>query len=178
MKNLIASGGERRPAEGGSSSTSPEAWIAVVAMGALVAITGVNVAVRYFTNQSIAWTEEISVYLMVVVALAGSAAAAMRDQHIRVAAVCESGSEAKRLRLALLSSGLSTLLFGALTALMAWLVRDELLLGETSAALGLPRWWYTASLTVLAGALTMRSAVWGLRRIRSSRVQLPAQELP
>ncbi|MBE7426309.1 MAG: TRAP transporter small permease [Ideonella sp.] len=135
-----------------------------------------HVAVRYFTNQSIAWTEEISVHLMVVVALAGSAAAAMRDQHIRVAAVCESGSEAKRLRLALLSSGLSTLLFGALTALR-WLVRDELLL-ETSAALRLPCWWYTASLTVLAGALTMRSAVWGLRRIRSSRVQLPAQELP
>lgn len=178
MKNLIPTEEGAPLATGGTSATPVEAATAVIAMGALVAITGVNVAVRYFTNQSIAWTEEISIYLMVVVALAGSAAAAMRDQHIRVSAICESGSQARRLRLALLSSGLSTLLFGALTALMVWLVRDEYLLGETSAALGLPRWWYTASLTVLAGALTMRSAVWGFRRMRTSWVQRPAPEFP
>jgi TRAP-type C4-dicarboxylate transport system permease small subunit len=43
------------------------------------------VLVRYFTNSSFAWTEEISVFLMIVPWpwSAGSAAVA-RDQHIRI----------------------------------------------------------------------------------------------
>ena len=43
-------------------------------MGLLACITFANVLVRYFTDQSFAWTEEFSVFLMIVLALvAGSA---------------------------------------------------------------------------------------------------------
>ena len=44
-------------------------------MAALLLITLVNVFVRYFTDQSFAWTEEISCFLMLVLAMAGSVAA-------------------------------------------------------------------------------------------------------
>ena len=47
-----------------------EEALAVAAMAVLVAITLLNVMTRYFTDESYAWTEELSVFLMVVMALA------------------------------------------------------------------------------------------------------------
>lgn len=61
-----------------------EDWIAVLAMALLCLITMGNVLVRYFSDRSFAWTEEISVFLLVVMTLAGAAAAAARDNHVRI----------------------------------------------------------------------------------------------
>src|SRR4051812_8574521 len=51
-----------------------EERIAVAALALLLVITLANVFTRYFTDDSFAWTEELSVFLMVVLALAGAAA--------------------------------------------------------------------------------------------------------
>jgi hypothetical protein len=53
-----------------------EETIAVASLALLLVITLANVLVRYFSDESFAWTEEISVFLMVVLTLAGAAAAA------------------------------------------------------------------------------------------------------
>ena len=54
-----------------------EDWATVVIMGLLACITFANVVVRYFTDSSFAWTEEFSVFLMILLAMvAGSAAVA------------------------------------------------------------------------------------------------------
>lgn len=53
-------------------------------MALLALITFANVLVRYFTNSSFAWTEEISVFLMIVLALVAGSAAVARDLHIRI----------------------------------------------------------------------------------------------
>ena len=47
-----------------------EDWLTVIVMDLLSLITFANVLVRYFTDQSFAWTEEFSVFLMIVLALA------------------------------------------------------------------------------------------------------------
>ena len=46
-----------------------EDWLTVIVMALLSLITFANVLVRYFTDQSFAWTEEFSVFLMIVLAL-------------------------------------------------------------------------------------------------------------
>ena len=51
-----------------------EEWLGVACMVALTLITLGNVLTRYLTDQSFAWTEEISVFLIVVMTLAGAAA--------------------------------------------------------------------------------------------------------
>jgi TRAP-type C4-dicarboxylate transport system permease small subunit len=56
----------------------------VLALAALVLLTLINVVVRYLTDQSFAETEEISIFLMVVLTMAGAAAAASRDRHLRI----------------------------------------------------------------------------------------------
>ena len=46
-----------------------EDWLTVVIMALLALITFANVLVRYFTSASFAWTEEVSVFLMIVLAM-------------------------------------------------------------------------------------------------------------
>ena len=45
-----------------------EDWLTVIIMALLALITFANVLVRYFTDASFAWTEEISIFLMIVLA--------------------------------------------------------------------------------------------------------------
>ena len=61
-----------------------EDWLTVIVMGCLALITFANVLAPYFTDQSFAWTEEFSIFLMTVLALVGSSAAVARDRHIRI----------------------------------------------------------------------------------------------
>jgi len=59
---------------------------------ALALITFANVIVRYSTDSSFAWTEEFSVFLMIMPALVAGSAAVARDWHIRIEYFSESGS--------------------------------------------------------------------------------------
>jgi TRAP-type C4-dicarboxylate transport system permease small subunit len=139
-----------------------EEGFAVACMALLVLITLANVLTRYFTDQSFAWTEEISIFLMVVMTLAGASAAAARDRHIRIEFFYEGGSAARR-RLLTVAGALATgLFFLGLALLFSRVVADELRYGETTMGLGVPRWWYTAWMPLLAAALGLRclGAAW------------------
>ena len=81
-----------------------EEKVAVLCMAALVVITLLNVITRYLTDQSFAWTEEISIVLMVVMTLAGAAAAAGRDAHVRIEVLYDGGSAKRRRALRLFSA--------------------------------------------------------------------------
>ncbi len=73
-----------------------EDWATVAIMGLLACITFANVLVRYFTDSSFAWTEEFSVFLMILLAMVAGSAAVARDRHIRIEYFSESGSMARR----------------------------------------------------------------------------------
>jgi TRAP-type C4-dicarboxylate transport system permease small subunit len=100
-----------------------EDWLTVIIMGALALITFANVIVRYFTDSSFAWTEEFSVFLMIMLALVAGSAAVARDRHIRIEYFSESGSMARRKRLAQFGALTIAILFtliGALSIRMVW----------------------------------------------------------
>ncbi len=145
-----------------------EDWIAVLAMGLLCLITFANVLVRYFSDQSFAWTEEFSVFLLVVMTLAGAAAAAARDNHVRIEYFLHRGSAARRRFLSVGGALLTTVFFlflGALTADMVW---DDYRYDETSSGLGVPRWWYTVWVPALSFVIAYRAGqVYA--RLRKSR---------
>ena len=139
------------------SAPLPEDTIGGALLAALLVITLVNVFVRYFTDQSFAWTEEISSVLMLVLCLAGSASAIARDSHIRVEFFFDAGSAARRQRFAKFSAIANALFFlalGLLSAQMAW---DEFRFGDTSPAIGVPKWWYSIWLPIFCGTLCARS---------------------
>ena len=62
----------------------PEAWLASLALIAICVISLCNVIVRYTTDASFAFTEEFSVFLLVLLTFAGAAVAARSNQHIRI----------------------------------------------------------------------------------------------
>lgn len=144
-----------------------EDWIGVIVMLLLVGITFANVVVRYFTDESFAWTEEFSVFLMIVLALVAGSAAVARDRNIRIEFFFERGSAVRQKRLAILSALAVAVMFLALAVLGARVTWDEYTFGETSPGIGVPSWWYSIWLPVLSGAIALRALALALRNLRA-----------
>ena len=134
-----------------------EDWLTVIVMALLALITFANVLVRYFSNQSFAWTEEVSIFLMILLALVAGSAAVARNRHIRIEFFADGGSPRRRRRLALLASATVALLFLLLAVLSARMVWDDFRFGETSPGIGVPQWWYSIWLPVFALAIAGRA---------------------
>ena len=151
-----------------------EDWLTVIIMALLALITFANVLVRYFTNASFAWTEEVSVFLMIVLAMVAGSAAVARNRHIRIEYFADSGPEARQRALAKFGAAMVALLFGLLAVLSARVLWDDVQYGETSPGIGVPQWWYTMWLPILSVAIMGRAI--GLMR-RGGRAASDA-ELP
>ncbi|ODV42333.1 C4-dicarboxylate ABC transporter permease [Cupriavidus sp. UYMMa02A] len=143
-----------------------EDWIGVIVMVLLVGITFANVVVRYFTDESFAWTEEFSVFLMIVLALVAGSAAVARDRNIRIEFFFERGSQARQRRLAILSALGVAVMFIALAVLGARITWDEYTYGETSPGIGVPSWWYSVWLPVLSAGIALRALLMA-RNVRA-----------
>jgi TRAP-type C4-dicarboxylate transport system permease small subunit len=143
-----------------------EDWATVIIMGLLASITFVNVLVRYFTDSSFAWTEEFSVFLMIVLAMVAGSAAVARDRHIRIEIFSSNGSAERQRRLALLGAAMVALLFALMVVLSVRLVWDDYRYGETSPGIGVPQWWYSIWLPIIATAITLRALGLLIRRWR------------
>jgi TRAP-type C4-dicarboxylate transport system permease small subunit len=133
-----------------------ERLLGALCMAGLVLITLANVLTRYFTDESLAWTEEFSIFLMIILTLAGAAVAAKKDGHLRIEAVYESKDPARRAKLKKFSAWVCAVFFCVLAVLFARFTYDEIRFGETSMGLGVPRWWYSVWITPLCLVLAWR----------------------
>ena len=165
MSTTPPSGPDSAPDDSEPRSLRIEDWLTVIVMALLALITFANVLVRYFTDSSFAWTEEISIFLMIVLAMVAGSAAVARDRHIRIEFFAEGGSMARRKRLAQLGALLVALLFSTIAVLSVRVVWDDYRFGETSPGIGVPQWWYSIWLPVFSLLITWRAI--GLFRRRS-----------
>ena len=145
-----------------------EDWLTVVVMGLLALITFANVLVRYFTNQSFAWTEEFSVFLMIVLSLVAGSASVARNRQIRIEYFADSGSEQRQRALARFGALMVFVLFALIAALSARVVWDDYRFGETSPGIGVPQWWYTIWLPLVSLAIASRALGLFLRQRKQS----------
>ena len=139
-----------------------EDWLTVIIMALLALITFANVLVRYFTKVSFAWTEEVSVFLMIVLAMVAGSAAVARNRHIRIEYFADAGPESRQRALARLGAALVAVLFGLMAVLSARVLWDDVQYGETSPGIGVPQWWYSMWLPILSVAIMLRAV--GLMR--------------
>jgi TRAP-type C4-dicarboxylate transport system permease small subunit len=148
--------------DGGDRLSAVERFLMAASMGALCLLTMANVLVRYFTDISFAFTEEISVALMVFMTLVGASHAFARNHHIAIAYFVERQPLLRRFG-ARLAAACSLLMFALLAwfgARMAW---DDYRFEVTSPSLGVPQWWYSVWLPVLSLLIVLR-LVGALRR--------------
>lgn len=172
------------PAADPASSPAPEKarvplaiedWLTVIIMALLALITFANVLVRYFTDASFAWTEEVSVFLMILLAMVASSAAVARNRHIRIEFFADSGPEKRQRALAILGAALVALLFILMAVLSVRLVWDDIRYGETSPGIGVPQWWYSIWLPIVSIAIALRAI--GLM-LRGGRPAADNPEMP
>ncbi len=93
---------------------SIERVVLAAGMAAMALITLANVVTRYFSNISLAFTEEYSVVLMVLVTLVGSSYAFAAGRHVRIDYFAGLLSTRGRRALELVSLSLVLLVFGVI----------------------------------------------------------------
>jgi TRAP-type C4-dicarboxylate transport system permease small subunit len=133
-----------------------EEALAASAMALLCIITMANVVVRYFTNISFAFTEEISVWLMVVMTLVGAAGAFVKGHHISINFFVDRIESAARRTVRLLGLLASTAMFATLAFFGTRMAYDDFRYEVTSPALGAPQWLYTVWLPLLSLLIVVR----------------------
>lgn len=137
-------------------------------MALICLITLANVVVRYLTDISFAFTEEVSVFLLVFLTFIGSAKAFLDGNQVAVTYFIDKLGWAWRRRWLLFGLAMSALMIALLAwfgALMAW---DDFELDVTSPGLGWPQWIYTAWLPLLA-LLVLARLVQGLLHVWGKR---------
>ena len=143
-----------------------EEFCAALAMALICCITFANVLVRYFTNASFAFTEEFSIFLMVLLTLFGASAAFVRNQHIRMTFITDRLPRAVARKVEYLVTALCILMF----AVMAWygifLFWDDWQYDTTSPGIGIPQWIYTIWLPLLSAVIVLRLVGRLLRLVR------------
>jgi TRAP-type C4-dicarboxylate transport system permease small subunit len=150
-----------------------EQMVAAGALAVLLLLTLANVLTRYLTDQSFAWTEEISVFLMVLMAFSGASAVTARDQHIRIELFYDSGSSSRRRWLCVFAAAVTAVFFVLLAVLFGRVAADEIKYEETTTGLGIARWWFTAVVTALCAIIALRAAGLTLRASRRSEDSAP-----
>ena len=136
---------------------SLEKVLVAAAMAAMALNTFANVATRYLTDVSLAFTEEYSVALMVVVALLGTSLATAAGRHVRIGTLVDGLAPPARRGAEVAALALTVLCFGILAAWGAMLAWDEYEYEVMSSGLGHPQWWYTAALPALSVAVVLRA---------------------
>ena len=158
---------------GGSPGNLParrylvEDRIGAVAMALLALITFANVLTRYLTNESFAWSEELSISLMVIVTMVAAGAAVVRDRHIRIEFLFASGSRQRQRYLALLSQLATIAAFLIMFGLGLRLLWDDYRYEVTSPGIGVPQWWYTIWLPLLSLTIAARALQGLVRSLRT-----------
>jgi TRAP-type C4-dicarboxylate transport system permease small subunit len=143
-----------------------EEFCAAMAMALICCITFANVVVRYFTDVSFAFTEEFSIFLMVVLTLFGASAAFARDTNIRMTFITDRLPRSAARKVEYLVMALSAVMF----AVMAWygffLFWDDWQYDTTSPGIGIPQWIYTIWLPLLSVVIFLRIVGRTIRLVR------------
>ena len=145
----------RSPPGGKAGLAAVERFLMAASMGLLCLLTMANVIVRYFTDISFAFTEEISVALLVVMTLVGASHAFASNHHIAITFFVERHPRFREMArwLGVLSS---LAVFGLLAGYGTQMAWDDYRFEVTSPSLGIPQWWYTVWLPVLSGLIVLR----------------------
>jgi TRAP-type transport system small permease protein len=133
-----------------------ERALAAGCMALLCIITFANVLVRYLTNVSFAFTEEFSVFLLLMLTLLGSVCAFAEGKHIRIALLVEKLPRPGRQLCTAIEWAANVALFGLLTWFGARMALDDFEFEVTSPGLGLPQWGYTIWLPLLSALIVLR----------------------
>lgn len=119
-----------------------------VLLGVMVTIAFINVVTRYVISFSMAFTEELTVYLFVWATLLGTALTFKKGTNMVVTILYDRFPKRGRKFLYLISCLLSIVFFSLLGYYGYIQVRDERMLQVTTESMHMPLWIFSASIPV------------------------------
>jgi TRAP-type C4-dicarboxylate transport system permease small subunit len=125
----------------------------VILLGVMAIFAFLNVITRYFIHYSFAFTEEIEVACLVWLTMLGTAAGFRRGIHLGFNLLEVRFPELGKKILFPLASVTAMVTISILILISLSQIRDEIALGISTEALGIPQWWYT--LAIPAGGILM-----------------------
>jgi len=90
----------------------PERWLGALALVIIAVISLGNVVTRYLTGGSFSFTEEFSVFLLVVLTFAGASVALRLNRHIRIGLLERALPPGMRRMLIIFQAGCGVLVLG------------------------------------------------------------------
>lgn len=128
--------------------TKVEEIIGGTMLAIMVAIAFCNVVTRYFLHFSMAFTEEITLYLFVWVTLLGTSIAFRDGANMAVTAVYNRFNKSGRKWLYLLGTVCSLIFLIVLGYWGIIEVIEEMEMGVTTEAIDLPVYWFTSAIPI------------------------------
>lgn len=143
-----------------------DAWLATSALVVICVISLGNVIVRYATDGSFAFTEEFSVFCLVVLTFAGASVAARRNQHIRIELIEHFLPPRARKAVIVVQWLGGVTVLGIMTWYGGTFALQEYQWESQSPGLGLPNWIYVIWLPLLSVAIIFRMTQNFIDRLR------------
>ncbi|POF28019.1 TRAP transporter small permease [Roseibium marinum] len=120
---------------------------------------------RYVLNDSLAWTEEVARYLLILVCFLGSITATRRGSHITLEFLMRMVPPAAAKGLTVLSQTITLGFFGAMTWIGIELTQKT---RQKMISLPIPKAWIYTICVIALGIMAFYSAIWLWRRLRQT----------
>jgi TRAP-type C4-dicarboxylate transport system permease small subunit len=130
----------------------------------MASLAFLNILTRYFTNISLAFSEEIEVSLLVYVTMLGAAAGFKRGIHLGLVFLVNRLPRPAQRWLRVAGAVLASGLFLGLLYFSIRQIQDEIAVATTSEALAVPQWWYTMGLP-LGSVFIVARIIQATRRV-------------
>lgn len=120
---------------------------------------------RYVLNDSLAWTEEVARYLLILVCFLGSITATRRASHITLEFLMRLLPARVSKVLTVLAQAITLSFFGAMTWIGIELTQKT---RQKMISLPIPKAWIYTICVIALALMTVYSAIWLWRRLRQS----------
>lgn len=145
-----------------------EKAVSVASVAVMSVLVFVNVIARFVFRNSLAFSDEISSYLFILMSFMGSAIAARRKAHLGLSIVTDRLSFEGRKRLGMVMYGISAFFCLLIVIFGAQMVMSEIHLGQETATMQWPEWIYGLFVPV-GGAFTMIAFIAGIFDIANQK---------
>lgn len=139
-----------------------EEMLGALFLGAMVTISFLNVITRYVLKYSMAFTEELTLYLFVWVTLLGVSLAFREGANMSVSLLYNRFGKKVRMALYLLAVSCTVAFFAFFTYFGILEVLDEVSMQAMTEAMEIPVWWFTVSMPI-SGIFTIFRVVYRMR---------------
>jgi C4-dicarboxylate transporter, DctQ subunit len=122
--------------------------ILIITFSIMCLIAFGNVISRYFLNYSFAFTEEVTINLFVLLTFVGTSVGVRKNAHLGFSLLFDLANGKGKKLLCIFSSLITCLLFVLLTYYGVRMVEFQMMLNQTTPAMGWPQWIFTLAFPI------------------------------